>query len=185
MADQEIEDLNYLILGAFDKHLDEWVHEFVKVVSENRGSAFPGECSVGLKYEIDTEDGEGVWVEFILRDSRHTIKLAWPTKHPELTKQNIEIILKRTQQGCPNCGKPWSKKDLESNLPSIGMACSECHSVTQVTEEEIKDGDWYYDDNGIIWEYRFAGRDNVYRWFQIDPQICGTPEGREIEQPKK
>lgn len=51
-------------------------------------------------------------------------------------------------------------------------------------DEEPRRGDWYQDDNGRIFEYRFDKHKNAHRWFEIDPQIVGYLEGREVKPPR-
>lgn len=40
-------------------------------------------------------------------------------------------------------------------------------------------GDWYTDDNGIMWEFNYDIPNQIARWFQVDPQYY-IPEGREV-----
>lgn len=50
--------------------------------------------------------------------------------------------------------------------------------------EDWVDGDWYQDDDGTIWEWGFDIDRNQHRFFQIDFDICGWPDGRKREKPK-
>lgn len=40
--------------------------------------------------------------------------------------------------------------------------------------ETVKPDDWFQDDNGIIWEFRYDITANLHQWFEIDPDICGS-----------
>lgn len=45
-----------------------------------------------------------------------------------------------------------------------------------------EDGDWYEDENGIIFEYGFDIDNNMHRWFKVSP-IFYIPIGRKVEPP--
>jgi hypothetical protein len=51
-------------------------------------------------------------------------------------------------------------------------------------DEEPRYEDWYQDDNGRIFEYRFDKYKNKNQWFEIDPQIVGYLKGREVKPPR-
>lgn len=42
-----------------------------------------------------------------------------------------EILANRIAYGCPACGREWTKKDLEKNFPSYGVACTLCQVETK------------------------------------------------------
>lgn len=44
-------------------------------------------------------------------------------------------------------------------------------------------GDWFTDDMGFIWEFRYDIDNNVHRWFEVNPEFY-IPEGREVEPPQ-
>ena len=160
---------------------------------EGRGRALPCDAKTRELRQVTPIKAGGVVVtasaidrllQFRLRTGSHagmvhTAFDEWDSYSRELTDQ-VYLYFRGAKS---NWWGPDSEYSPSRFTDEDAKAWRRANPIEGYSEDWV-DGDWYQDDDGIIWEWGYDIDRNCHRFFRIDFDICGWPNGRKREKPK-